>query len=97
MNDTAPPKLGQLGHLIEGVIEQDPMTDRYVIRTEDAQGTPVTRDVQDLLAQYVGKEVRFTLVSFENLAALARLVEEQGGGLVSGVQPNEVGVPWRRD
>jgi len=89
-----PAQLGSLGHLIEGVVEQDPMTDQYVIRTEDAQGKPVTIDVQELLSRYVGKEVRFTLASLENLEALARLVEEQGSGQVAGIQPEELGSPY---
>jgi hypothetical protein len=85
----------QLGHLIEGTIEQDPMTDRYNIRTVDADGNPVTFDVQDALAALAGKEVRFTLVTFENLARLAELVEGQGGGgRVLGVHPSDIGVPF---
>ena len=85
----------QLGHLIEGTIEQDPMTDRYNIRTVDADGKPATFDVQDALAALVGKEVRFTLVTFENLARLAELVESQGGGgRVMGLQAGDIGVPF---
>lgn len=80
----------KLGHLIEGVVEQDPLTDRYVIHTVDAKGKPVTVDVQNLLAEFVGKEVRLTLASFENLAQLARLVEQQGGGQVFGLHPEQL-------
>jgi hypothetical protein len=84
-----------MGHLIEGVIEQDPMTDRWNIRTVDADGNPATFDVQEALAALSGKEVRLTLVSLENLAKLAELVETQGGGgRVMGVQPEEIGVPF---
>jgi len=79
-----------LGHLIEGVVEQDPMTDRYVIRTEDAQGRPKVFDPQEALAGYVGKEVRFTLATFENLSRLAALVEEQGTGQVMGIYPDDL-------
>jgi hypothetical protein len=79
-----------LGHLIEGVVEQDPMTDRYVIRTEDAQGRPVAFDVQEALAKYKGKEVRLTLATFENLAKLAAMVEEQGTGQVYGIYPEDL-------
>lgn len=84
----------KLGHLIEGVVEQDPLTDRYVIHTVDGKGRPVTVDVQNLLAEFLGKEVRLTLASFENLAQLAKLVESQGGGQVFGVQPEELKVPF---
>jgi hypothetical protein len=73
-----------MGHLIEGVIEQDPMTDRYVIRTEK-DGKPVTFDPQEALEALNGQAVRFTLVSFENLQKLAALVEDAGGGQVQGV------------
>jgi hypothetical protein len=77
------------GHLIEGVVEQDPITDRYVIRTEDAQGHPVSFDVQEALAKFKGKEVRLTLASFENLERLAKMVEEQGGE-VEAVYPDDI-------
>jgi len=67
-----------LGYFVEGVVEQDPMNDRYLIRAVDAIGKPVLFDIQDALARMAGKEVRFTLNSFENLAELARLLEEKG-------------------
>lgn len=79
-----------LGHLIEGIVEQDPMTDRYVIRTEDAQGRPVVFDVQSALANFKGKEVRFTLASFEDLQKLAEMVEDTGGGDVFGIYPEDL-------
>ena len=84
----------KLGHLIEGVVEQDPLSDRYVIHTVDGKGRPITVDIQNLLAEFAGKEVRLTLASFENLAQLARLVENQGGGQVFGVQPEDLKVPF---
>lgn len=79
-----------LGHLVEGVVEQDPMTERYVIRTCDSTGKPFTFDPQEALAKLKGQEVRFTLASFENLAKLAKLVEEQGGGEVLGIYPQDI-------
>jgi hypothetical protein len=83
-----------MGHLVEGVVEQDPMTDRYVIRTEGPDGRAVVFDVQEALAAFKGKGVRITLNSFENLAKLAQMVEAQGGQ-VYGVQPDEIlGVPY---
>ena len=84
-----------MGHLIEGTIEQDPMTDRWNIRTVDAEGQPRTFDVQEAMAALKGKEVRLTLVSLENLARLAELVENAGGGgQVLGVHPEDIGVPF---
>lgn len=79
-----------MGYLIEGTIEQDPMTDRYVIRTTDSQGRPVTFDFEAAFAKYRGQEVRFTLVSFENLSRLAAMVEKQGGGQVFGIHPEDI-------
>jgi len=79
-----------LGHLIEGVVEYNTMTDRYQIVTLEAEGSAKTVDVQDLLGQYEGKEVRFTLASFDNLSELAKLVESAGGGLVSGITPEQL-------
>lgn len=66
----------KLGHLIEGVVEQDPLTDRYVIQTVDSDGNPVTFDPEKALAALLGQEVRLTLASFDALAQLAALVED---------------------
>lgn len=84
------PNPASLGHLIEGIVEQDPMTDRYVIRTEDVEGRLVVIDIQEILAKYNGKEVRFTLASFENLQKLAEMVEQQGNGQVLGIYPDDI-------
>jgi len=77
-----------MGHLVEGTAEQDPITDNLFIRTVDAEGKTGRFDVQGALAAHVGKEVRFTLVSFENLAKLAELVERGGGPQVAGLAPD---------
>jgi hypothetical protein len=79
-----------MGHLIEGTVEQDPKTGQCFIRTEGKGAF----DVQAALLALKGKDVRFTLVSFENLQRLAELVENQGSGQVMGVQPTELGVPF---
>lgn len=80
-----------MGHLIEGVVEQDPVTDKYFIRTEGAQGRPERFDVEEALAAHKGKHVRFTLVSFEDLAKLAKLVESGGvGAQVTGLAPDNL-------
>ncbi|KKL28429.1 hypothetical protein LCGC14_2375190, partial [marine sediment metagenome] len=67
-----------MGHLIEGKVEQDPMTDRFNIQTVDTDGKPTTFDVQAALEALNGQGVRFTLVSLEDLAKLAKMVEDQG-------------------
>lgn len=75
------------GHIIEGVVEQDPVTDRFTIRTVNAAGQPEVVDILELFQKVQGSEVRFTLATLENLAQLAALVEAQGGGEVMGVHP----------
>jgi hypothetical protein len=78
-----------LGYFVEGVVEQDPMDGRYLIRTVDSRGKAVNFDIQDALVKMAGKEVRFTLNSFENLAELARFVEECGQGM-TGIQAKDI-------
>ena len=73
-----PLNVRMLGHLIEGVVEQDPLTDRCTIRTVDAEGRPVSFDVQEALAKLVGQDVRLTLASLENLEKLAEMAQRLG-------------------
>jgi hypothetical protein len=80
--------LGKYGHLIEGVVEQDPLTDRYVIREEQPDGTVKVFDVQAALGELAGQDVRLTLASLGQLQELAEQVEKQGGGQVFGVKPD---------
>jgi hypothetical protein len=65
----------EFGHLIEGVVEQDPLTDRYLIKIEKDDGTVTQFDIQAALARYKGQEVRLTLASFEAIEKLASMVE----------------------
>jgi hypothetical protein len=71
-------------------VEQDPLTGRYQVMAVGRNGKAVVTDLQDLVAPYLGKEVRLTLVSFENLEQLALLAEQAGGGQVSGVMPEDL-------
>jgi hypothetical protein len=64
------------GYLIEGVVEQDPLTDRYVIKVDKGDGTVAQFDIQEALARYKGQEVRLTLASFSDINALAAMVEQ---------------------
>jgi len=73
------------GHLITGVIEQDPMTDRYVIRGTNAQSEQVSFDVVEALEVLKGQSVRLTLASLDDLAKIAKMVEDQGSGDVLGI------------
>ncbi len=79
-----------LGHIVEGRVEQDPLTGRYQVMSIGRDGKARVADLQDLVAPYLGKEVRLTLASFENLEQLARLAEQAGGGQVSGVMPEDL-------
>jgi len=63
------------GHLIEGVVEQDPMSDRFVIRVDNDDGTVSTFDIQEALAKYVGQDVRLTLATLQTLDMLATMAE----------------------
>lgn len=69
------PEALDLGHLIEGVVEQDPLTDRHLIKVEKEDGTVSQFDIQEALARYRGQEVRLTLASFEAIEKLAAMVE----------------------
>jgi len=82
-------ELTALGHILEGTVERDPLTNRLQIMTVE-NGKAKTVDVLALLETYEGKEVRVTLASFDNLAKLAQMVEDAGGGLVHGVMPEDL-------
>lgn len=81
-----------LGHIIEGVVERDPLTGRLQIMDVGPDGKAKVTDIETLVGRYAGKEVRLTLASFEGLAELAELVEGQGAGAgrVFGVLPEEL-------
>lgn len=78
-----------LGHILEGTVERDPMTDRYTIMTVNQQGKAEVIDLNALLERFEGREVRLTLASIEDLERLARMVETQGAGVV-GVMPEDL-------
>lgn len=82
--------VSMLGHLIEGVVEQDPMSDRYVIRTVDSKGKPVTFDVQEALSKVNGQDVRFTLATLQNLQKLTELAESVGAPTEGGIYPQDL-------
>lgn len=78
-----------LGHLLEGVVEKDPLTgDFHLVVTGD--GRAVVHRLQDLLAKYEGKEVRLTLASFEDLVQLAALAENLSDTGVYGITPDQL-------
>lgn len=76
------------GHLVEGVVEQDPMSDRYVIRHEVPGGVEVF-DVQETLKRYKGTQVRVIVVSLEAVERVAKLVAEGELSLDEAVIPRK--------
>jgi hypothetical protein len=82
--------LTDLGFIIEGIVEQDPMDDRFRIRTVQ-NGEQVLIDPQDLLKKYRGQEVKLTLASLENILRIQSLLEDGGGVLGEAVMPEDVG------
>jgi hypothetical protein len=72
---------GQVGmgvYLVEGVVEQDPMSDRFVIRTSTADGKPFTFDPQAVLGQLKGQEVRVVIAPLASVQQIEELVRQQG-------------------
>jgi len=64
------------GVIVEGVVEIEPMTGRYLIRTTDQNDRPIGIDVQKALERYKGQQVRFILTPFETIEKLAQLAEQ---------------------
>lgn len=83
-----PPNL-DLGHLLEGVVELDPMTDTVQLRTVDQTGAQICIPLADLLKQYEGREVRLTLVPLESLMKIQAALEE-AGQTVQAVMPEDL-------
>lgn len=78
------------GDYVEGIIEQDPINERYKIRTEK-NGVPVTLDVGDLLQKYHQKGVRLILTPLESIGLIEKAVEAGGGTLgMVGLGPQDV-------
>ena len=65
-----------LGVLLEGQLEQDPMTDEYSIRTlKDGKFESIP--LKPFLDRYLGREVRLTFISQEAIAEIESLLEGQ--------------------
>jgi hypothetical protein len=73
------------GYIVEGTVEKDPTTERFVIRTVDPQGAPLVFDPQRALGTYLGAEVRMILTSFETISRLQEMAEQ--GQLETPVDP----------
>lgn len=84
-NQNLPPL--DFGYVVEGVIEQDPVTGQHTIRTVDQQGKPINFDVNAALGRYVGQEVRFILTSFETINRLEEMAKQGELGEVIDPSP----------
>ena len=63
-----------LGTLVEGVVELDPMTGRMVLRIQEINGSNTFLDIQERLEQYKGESVRFILTPLRTVEELTRMV-----------------------
>jgi len=64
-----------LGILLEGVVELDPMTGHMVLRIQQPDGSNEFVDIQERLSQYKGEEVRFILTPLRTVDEIAEMVE----------------------
>lgn len=64
-----------LGIMVEGVVELEPLSGRMVLRIPKDDGSNDFLDIQDQLAMQLGKEVRFILTPMASIAELAKMVE----------------------
>lgn len=67
-----------LGIMVEGVVELDPMTGLHVIRVEGNDGKNTFISVQDAVSRYRGQDVRFILTPMATIGQLAEMVNEEG-------------------
>lgn len=67
-----------MGLMVEGIVELDPMSGRLIIRYQDKSGAFQTADIQERLLQYRGEEVRCIITPTATIAQIARLVENGG-------------------
>lgn len=72
-----PLSLVDMGYLLEGTIEQDPMDDRYRLRVVQ-NGELTSIDLQDLLAKYNGQDVRVIVSPLVTIQQLQDELEKQG-------------------
>jgi len=64
-----------LGIILEGIIELDPMTSRMVLRIQQKDGSNKFVDVQECLEKYKGEEVRFIMTPLRTVDELTKLVK----------------------
>jgi hypothetical protein len=64
-----------LGIMVEGFVEVDPMDGRILLRIPQEDGGSRFLDVQGELAAQNGREVRLIVTPLESIAELAKIVE----------------------
>lgn len=64
-----------LGTMVEGIVELDPLSERMVLRIQKLDGTFTFLDVQEVLTKYTGEEVRFIMTPIRTIETLAKMVE----------------------
>ena len=64
-----------LGIMVEGVVEVDPISGRAMLRVLQEDGTSRFLDMLEQVTPYSGQEVRFIVTPLKNVAELAKLVE----------------------
>lgn len=74
-------KIPGLGELLEGVLERDPLDETFQIRVVEGGQQQIFR-LQDVLAEYEGSEVRFTIAFAHALTAAAEAMGNQGAQAV---------------
>jgi len=77
--------------MFEGVVEQDPMTDRHVLHVVEG-GRSFTFDPEAELAKLKGKEVRVIVADLSEIQKLAGMLE---GNEPMFVGPEALGKPSR--
>jgi hypothetical protein len=61
------------GTIVDGVVSIDPSSNRFVLIDEDGE----VFDPDSVLRTLIGKKVRMTMISFESMETLERLVASQ--------------------
>ena len=64
-------KLPGLGELHEGVLERDPVDDSFQIVVDGEKGRQQVVRLKDVLLEYLGHPVRFTIAYADRLSAAA--------------------------
>lgn len=70
-------KIAGIGELWEGVLERDPLDEGFQLRVSAADGSQQILRIADVLSDYEGHGVRFTIAYTSALAA-AEAVQQAG-------------------